>query len=273
MPNAGAQVQEQVRLFALREELPRRVVMALRLLSVLVVLFVWWLVTARRWVNPSALPSPAKVLAGSVELWHRDLAGMVFASLWRIGQAFLLSAVIAIPLGLLMGSFSFLGSLLDPFTGPMRYMPITAFIPLLIVNWGLGETMKVAFLFLGIFFYLLPLVAESARSVPEEMIQTAQTLGAGRLQTLMTILVPASLPSIFESLRVMNGIGWTYVVLAEMIATSEGSGGLGYMMNQAQRRDRMDWIFAGIVMIGVIALVSDLLITRFNRWLFSWKKA
>lgn len=223
-------------------------------------------------VKPLFLPSPGRVLSSFVTLYkEHDLLLSIYASVTRILKAMLLSALLALPLGFLMGAFPAAEALLVPFTGPMRYMPITAFIPLLILWTGIGEAMKISFLFIGIFFYLLPMVAEATKNVREELLQTAYTLGTNRLQSFTHVLIPASLPDIFEAFRVMNGIGWTYVVLAEIVNPGNPPVGLGYLISLGEHHVRTDLVLAGIILIGIIAVISDFLIARVNRWLFSWR--
>ena len=152
---------------------------------------------------------------------------------------------------------------------PLRYMPISAFIPLLILWFGIYEAEKVAFLFLGVFVYLLPVVVTSIRAVPEELVQTALTLGASRLQAIWTVLVPAAMPEIFDSFRVMNAILWTYVILAEAVNPEYG---LGYMVELARTHQKASWSFAGLLVIGGIGLLTDFLISTLSNLLFKWRE-
>src|SRR5687767_12850034 len=148
-------------------------------------------------------------------------------------------------------------------------MPISAFIPLLILWFGIYEEEKIAFLFLGVFVYLLPVVVTAIRAVPEELVQTARTLGASKMAVITTVLVPHALPEIFDSFRVMNAISWTYVILAEIVNARSG---LGYMIQLAGSHLKTDEIFSGILVIGVIGLTTDAGIRFFNGLLFRWKE-
>jgi NitT/TauT family transport system permease protein len=151
----------------------------------------------------------------------------------------------------------------------MRYLPITAFIPLLILWFGIDETQKVAFLFLGTVVYLLPAVVDSIRLVPEELVQTAFTLGATKAQVIRTVLIPAALPQIFDGFRVMNAIAWTYIILAEIVNPQSG---VGYILRLAEQHLKPEWSFAGILVVGVIGIMTDLLIRSLNRVLFGWRE-
>jgi NitT/TauT family transport system permease protein len=153
---------------------------------------------------------------------------------------------------------------------PLRYMPISAFIPLSILWFGIGEGQKVAFLFLGVFVYLLPVCISAIRAVPEELVQTALTLGATRSQVIRTVLVPSALPDIFDSFRVMNAIAWTYVILAEFVNTTRG---LGYLIKLYGDRLKTAEVFAGVLIIGIIGLVTDWLIRGLSGLFFPWREA
>jgi len=149
-------------------------------------------------------------------------------------------------------------------------MPISAFIPLLILWFGIYEKQKIAFLFLGVFVYLLPVVVTAIRAVPEELVQTARTLGASKAQVVRTVLLPSALPDIFDSFRVMNAISWTYVILAEAVNPEHG---LGYMVELARTHQKASWSFAGLLVIGGIGLFTDLIIQGISKALFRWREA
>ncbi|MCA1587094.1 MAG: ABC transporter permease subunit [Acidobacteria bacterium] len=181
-----------------------------------------------------------------------------------------MAASLALPLGVLMGAFDPINRFFEPIMAPLRYMPISAFIPLLILWFGIYEKQKIAFLFLGVFVYLLPVVVTAIRLVPEELVQTALTLGATQFQVIRTVLVPAALPEIFDSFRVMNAIAWTYVILAEAVNPEYG---LGYMVELARTHQKASWSFAGLLVIGGIGLLTDFLIRVLSGALFRWREA
>jgi NitT/TauT family transport system permease protein len=216
------------------------------------------------------LPAPDQVLKSLLFLaFEKDLLQAVGVSALRIAKAFGLSLAVALPLGIAMGSFEVVNKLLDPIIAPMRYLPITAFIPLLILWFGIDEAQKVAFLFLGTVVYLLPAVVDAIRAVPEELVQTAFTLGASRGQVIRTVLIPAALPQIFDGFRVMNAIAWTYIILAEIVNPQSG---IGYILRLAEQHLKPEWSFAGILVVGVIGIVTDLVIRTVNRLLFAWRE-
>jgi NitT/TauT family transport system permease protein len=216
------------------------------------------------------LPPPDEVVRSLVYLiLEQQLLGAVLVSIKRILIAFALSVALALPLGILMGSFEAVNRFFDPIVAPMRYLPITAFIPLLILWFGIEERQKVAFLFLGTFVFLLPVVVDAIRVVPSELVQTSFTLGATRWQAIRTVLIPAALPQIFDSFRVMNAIAWTYIILAEIVNPQSG---IGYILRLAEQHTRPAWSFAGILVVGIIGITTDLLIRGLNRLLFGWRE-
>jgi NitT/TauT family transport system permease protein len=217
------------------------------------------------------LPPPDEVVKSLLYLiFEKQLLQAVGTSALRILKAFGLSIAVAMPLGILMGSFEAVNKFFDPIVAPMRYLPITAFIPLLILWFGIDESQKIAFLFLGTVVFLLPVVVDAVRAVPEELVQTAFTLGATKFQVVRTVLVPAALPQIFDSFRVMNAIAWTYIILAEIVNPQNG---IGYILRLAEQHTKPAWSFAGILVVGVIGICTDLLIRTLNRVLFSWREA
>jgi NitT/TauT family transport system permease protein len=257
--------------WSIRAPLPKRTAFILGLIAPALVLGAWCVLTYGELVQPGFLPKPTEVIRGTLQLFIQyDLGTAILVSTRRIVIAFLLASAIALPLGVLMGAFDPINRFFEPIMAPLRYMPISAFIPLLILWFGIYEKQKIAFLFLGVFVYLLPVVVSSIRLVPEELVQTALTLGASRLQVIRTVLVPAALPEIFDSFRVMNAIAWTYVILAEAVNPEYG---LGYMVELARTHHRASWSFAGLLVIGGIGLLTDFLIRLVSSLLFRWREA
>lgn len=257
-------------LFVLRAPLPRKTGFMLGLVAPTLALVTWCGITYGGFVPPDFLPSPTEVIRGTLQLFlYHDLGGAILISTRRIVLAFLLASALALPLGVLMGAFEPINRLFEPIVAPLRYMPISAFIPLLILYFGIYEKQKIAFLFLGVFVYLLPVVISAIRVVPEEFVQTALTLGATRGQVIRTVLLPAALPEIFDSFRVMNAISWTYVILAEAVNPEHG---LGYMVELARTHQKASWSFAGLLVIGGIGLLTDFLIRALSSTLFRWRE-
>lgn len=267
-------------MWALRTSLPVGTGRIVSAISLAVLIGAWCLVSyvevtrggkVEALVPHAFLPAPDQVLKSLLYLFfEKDLHLAIGVSAWRIVQAIGLSLVVALPLGIAMGAFDFVNRLFTPIVAPMRYLPITAFIPLLILWFGIDETQKVAFLFIGTVVYLLPAVVDAIRLVPEELVQTAFTLGATKGQVIRTVLIPAALPAIFDGFRTMNAIAWTYIILAELVNPQNG---IGYILRLAEQHLKPEWSFAGIIVVGVIGLVTDALIGALNRLLFAWREA
>jgi NitT/TauT family transport system permease protein len=233
-----------------------------------VVVALWWALTRTEWLPAFALPDPLGVVKAIGRLWvEYDLPGNVFQSWWRIAQAFAWCVVIAIPLGLAMGAFPPLFHIVNPIAAPMRSMPITAFLPAFIALFGMDEGMKVGFLFFGMFFYLLAVVVEEVNRVDHSLLETAYTLGA-RVPQALWLMFRASFPGIFGSFRILYDIGWTYVILAEMVNARKG---VGYMVEAARKVLDFERVYAGIVAIGVAAFLFRWLLAFLESRLFPWR--
>jgi NitT/TauT family transport system permease protein len=191
----------------------------------------------------------------------------VLASVARVLTAFVLCAVSAIPVGVLMGRVKIVEAVLSPFVVFMRYAPVSAFIPLLILWTGIGDLQKVIFLWLGTFFYLVALIAGNTASVPSHLLETGYTLGANQRQVLWRIVLPAALPNITDSLRVMMAVGWTYIVLAEIVAAQSG---IGHMIMDSQRFLKTSRVIVGIITVGLIGIGLDYLFQLVRRLLVPW---
>lgn len=278
-PKPPARKRATPPLWSLRTPLPAGTGRLLSLTSLAVLLGVWCVLSyvhverngeSVPLVPHFFLPAPDQVLKSLFFLiFEKDLLQAVGVSALRIAKAFGLSLAVALPLGIAMGSFEFVNKLFDPIIAPMRYLPITAFIPLLILWFGIDETQKVAFLFLGTVVYLLPAVVDAIRIVPDELVQTAFTLGASKGQVIRTVLIPAALPQIFDGFRVMNAIAWTYIILAEIVNPQSG---IGYILRLAEQHLKPEWSFAGILVVGIIGILTDLVIRTINRLLFGWRE-
>lgn len=258
-------------LLEIRRDVSKRTRVILAIAAWTFVIVAWYLLTVPQWklLPPFSVPPPAGVVQAFFHLWTEyDLVGNVSQSWWRIAQAFFWSAIVAIPLGLLMGGFKWLNDLINPVAEPMRSMPITAFIPALMGLFGIDERSKVAFLWFGMFFYLLAVVVEEANRVDHALIETAFTLGANRRQVLW-LMFRASFPSIFGSFRILYDLGWTYVILAEIVNARKG---VGYMVQAAYKVLDFDRVYAGIIAIGIAAFLFRYMLTLMERWLFPWRR-
>lgn len=255
---------------SIRKEVTPRVRWTLAFVSWGFLIALWVVLTHWEILPPFSLPKPVGVIRAFARLWTEyDLLGNVFQSWWRIAQAFFWCAVVAIPLGILMASFRWLFELINPVAAPMRAMPLTAFLPAFIALFGMDEMMKVAFLWFGMFFYLLAVVVEEANRVDNALLETAYTLGAKRRHALWLIF-RACFPQVFASFRILYDIGWTYVILAEMVNARKG---VGYMVEAARKVLDFERVYAGIIAIGIAAFLFRFLLTFLEGKLFPWRKA
>jgi NitT/TauT family transport system permease protein len=231
-------------------------------------LVAWALLTASGSVDPVFLPGPLQVLT-RLGTWmlEDDLWGDTLISMYRVMAGFVLSAVFALPLGLLIGAFKPIEAILEPLTDFIRYMPAVAFIPLVMLWLGIGESAKISIIFIGTFFQMVLMVAENVRLVPRAQIEAAQTMGADRGEIVQLVLLQSAKPAILDTLRLTMGWAWTYLVVAELVAANSG---LGYSILKAQRFLKTDTIFGGIILIGLIGLLMDQAFRWLHRRSFPW---
>ena len=230
-------------------------------ISIWVIFFgLWQLSCSMGWVNSLLVPSPLKVLEALKELlFERGFFEDIIHSILRVIVSFFLACTIAIPLGILMGSFRSIESFFNPFVSAWRYLPAPSFIPVLLMWFGTGETPKLALLFIGVVFFLITMVMDYTRNIKMELLETAATLGATRPQLISTVIIPAVLPDIIVSMRQMLAVTWTYLVIAEIIASTTG---IGAMMMRARRFLHTDEIMAGIMVIGIYLNQSKCLLIK-----------
>jgi NitT/TauT family transport system permease protein len=255
-------------LWAIRTPIPRPWRRGLIAASVLVPLLAWTLLSSSGIVPGRFLPSPLAVGSALVEMARTgQLLGDALASLERVVVGFGLAVLISVPLGILMGAFAAGRALMEPAVGLLRYLPASAFIPLLIIWLGLGEPSKIVLLVIGVVFFNTLMTADAVRSVPMDVIDVSYTLGARRGEVLRKVVIPHALPGMIDSMRVNSAAAWNFVVVAELIASTSG---LGYRIVRSQRFLETDKIFAVLVVIGLIGLTIDvglrLLRERVGRW-------
>ena len=232
-----------------------------------VVIGAWLLVTESEFVQPQFLPSPLAVTVAWWGLFQNDYLSDIGISIGRVWIAFGASAAVAIPLGMLMSSYRAVGAFSEPLIDFVRYLPVPALVPLTLIWLGIGEGSKIALLWIGTFFQLVLLIADDARRVPKEFIETGRTLGAGDWALMKDVLLRAMLPSMVDSLRITLGWCWTYLLIAEIVASNSG---IGYELWTARRYGKTPEVFAGILTIGIIGLASDQAIRALHRRLFRY---
>jgi NitT/TauT family transport system permease protein len=246
-----------------REPIPKSLYFILTLSSFAFFLIIWSILTYGGFVDPLFLPSPGRVFQAGADLFlDLGFTTDILNSVCRVMIGFIIAAVIGVPIGLIMGTYKIAEALTEPVVGFIRYMPASAFIPLFILWLGIGDIEKVAIIFVGSFFQLVLMVAVVAKNVHKDMLETAYTLGAKRFQVIRKVLLPASLPGIVDTLRIIVGWAWTYIIVAELVASASG---IGYMIISAQRMLRTGNIIFGILTIGMLGLITD----YFFKWLYN----
>jgi len=234
-------------------------------------LLTWGEVPEQRIISPVILPSPWEVLVSFESLWfERALSRSVLYSLGRVLAGFVSAAVLAVPIGILMGAFTPVRAFMNPVSVVGGYLPIAALVPLTISWFGIDETQKVFFLGLATFVFLLPLVVQAVDDVDEIYLKTAYTLGASPLVATWKVLIPVAMAQIWDAMRLAFGIGWTYIILAEIVAAERG---LGNLIIVSQRRGPREHIYLVLVVIVLIAFLTDKVLVALARLLFPHRRA
>lgn len=229
---------------------------------------VWEFAVWQQWTNEILLPGPVKVIGALYTMFAENgFLGDVLISVWRVCLSFVLACAVAVPLGILMGTFRTVDAFFSPFVSAWRYLPAPSFIPLLLMWFGAGDVQKLSLLFIGVIWFLITLITDHVRAVPADLIRTSVTLGGSRLQVLRTVVVPAALPNITVAMRQMLAVSWTYLVIAEITAADAG---IGAVMMRAKRFLHVDEIMAGILVIGLLGLTFDFLLRQAHRVAFPY---
>jgi NitT/TauT family transport system permease protein len=256
------------RMITLRAELPRWLYAVIAILSFTVVLTVWCIVSYGGYASPVFLPTPTAVAERAGRLWD---SGLLTRDLWisnvRIMSGFFLAALVAVPLGMLAGNLRAFEAALEPLIGFVRYMPVPAFIPLLMLYTGIGETPKILVIFIGTVVQMTVMIADVTKGTQADLIRVSMALGANRVEVFTRVIWPASLPGIFDVARLNLGFAWTYLVVAELVAANEG---LGHRILKSQRFLQTDTIFLYLFIIGLLGLTSDMLFKLAQKRLFRW---
>ncbi len=242
--------------------------------TVIVLLVLWWVATHNGWIRDLFLPTPERIIASFAEAWKgeiqggRPLAEHFGWSLFRVFAAFALACVTAIPIGIAMGVSRIARGIFDPPVEFYRPLPPLAYLPLIVIWFGIEETAKVVLIYLACFAPLAMAARAGVKSVSIEQINAAYSLGATKWQVIRHVVIPAAMPEIFTGMRISIGFGWTTLVAAEMVAATAG---LGQMVLNASNFLRTDVVIMGIVVIGIVAYAFDLLMRYIERTFVPWK--
>ena len=256
--------------WSIRQGFPGWLSILLTIIALVVPLLVWIFLSYQELVDPRFLPSPMVVLkAGWKMLTEEQLLTDIIASFTRVLVGFLFAAVVGIPIGIAMGTFYSMESLFGTIVGIVRYMPVAAFMPLIVLWAGLGETAKILIIFLGIVFYNAIMIADAVKFIPDEMLNVAYTLGANRVDVLFRVILPATLPNIIDTMRVNVAGAWNFLVIAELIAAENG---LGFKIIYFQRFLETDKVLFCILVIGLIGLMLDFAFRLLFRLTVPWSE-
>lgn len=254
--------------FTPKQDIPVGIYLSAGIFTASMVLGGWCLLTYGGFIGRIFLPAPHHVAVAGYELIvDGSLFKHMAASLFVIISGFVLASLMAIPLGIFVGSFRFIEALVEPMNNFVRYLPVSAMIPLLILWVGIGFEEKIAVIFLGTFFQQVIMVADVSAAVSHDLLDVSYTLGANRRQVVRRVLIPATLPGVMDTLRVTMGWAWTYLVVAELVAANTG---LGYMIMTAMRGLYTEQIFLGLLVIGLLGLTTDQAFKAARRVLLPW---
>lgn len=229
---------------------------------------IWSAATFGGLVSPTFLASPLTMLREGILLFTEfNFLNDIGMTVWRVMGGFILASTVAVPLGIAMGSWKAVEAFFEPFVSFCRYLPASAFIPLLILWAGVGETQKLLVIFIGSVFQITLMVAVTVGGARKDLVEAAYTLGASNTGIVKRVLIPGAAPGIAETLRLVLGWAWTYVIVAELIGSSSG---IGHMITDSQALLNTGQIIFGIIIIGLIGLVSDFIFKTINRRMFEW---
>lgn len=255
-------------LFRIRREVPPRLYNSIMALTFLMLIVLWYVGSNFSGINPIFLPTPQATFSYLYKIMlNGNLWNDVAISCYRVFMGFLIAVLIGAPLGLLAGSYKLINAVLKPLIEFFRYLPVSALIPLIMVWTGVGEKAKITIIVIGAVFSLTAMIADIVKNIQIDLINTAYTLGASQSQVIRSVVIPAIMPYVMDTLRMVMGWAWTYLIMAEMLASSSG---LGYSIMIAERFMKTYVIFAGIFVIGLLGLLIDRLFAFINKLLFHW---
>jgi taurine transport system permease protein len=247
---------------------------AISIATVIALFALWWVATHFGWIRDIFLPQPERIFTSFIEAWNGEIQGgkplweHFMWSLIRVFAAFALACVTAIPVGIAMGVSRVWRGIFDPPVEFYRPLPPLAYLPLIVIWFGIEETAKIVLIYLACFAPLAMAARAGVKSVMIEQINAAYSMGASKWQVIRHVIIPAAMPEIFTGMRIAIGFGWTTLVAAEMVAATAG---LGQMVLNASNFLRTDVVIMGIVVIGAVAYLFDLLMRRIERLVVPWK--
>jgi taurine transport system permease protein len=247
--------------------------LGMNIVSIAAILALWWTATHLGWIKPLFLPKPESIWFAFKQAINGDLDGHTLWvhfmwSMYRVFAAFFLAVLIGIPVGIAMGVSRIARGIFDPPVEFYRPLPPLAYLPLMIIWFGIGELAKIILLFLSIFAPVVLAAKAGVKSIAQEQIQAARSMGASTFQVIRHVILPGAMPEILVGLRIGMGVGWTTLVAAEMVAADAG---LGKMVFNASNFLRTDVVILGILAIGFVAYIFEILMRWLEGWAVPWK--
>ncbi|MFZ7946981.1 ABC transporter permease [Neobacillus sp. 19] len=251
-----------------QENIPHTLYIWVSISSIVILFVIWSLLTYTGIVDPLFLPTPTQIIQSGITLFTEfGFINDIGITIYRVLAGFLIAVIIGLPLGILMGTFKVVEAFFEPVISSVRYMPASAFIPLFILWIGVGEMEKITIIFVGTFFSLVLMTAVEVSNVRRELLEAAYTLGTSTFGVLRSVILPAAIPGIMETIRLILGWAWSYIIVAELVASASG---IGSLILESQRMLKTGNIIFGILTIGALGLLSDLILKVSIRKLFPW---
>lgn len=236
-------------------------------ISIFLLFLLWQLITYFKWVNPYFLPKPIDIFYSTQDLFQNGFLKDILISTTRIIISFIISFIFALPIALLIVEVKWIEKLISPYIYFFRYLPVPSLIPLFILVLGIGEETKIGLLFMGTFFQFVILIIDDLKEIPVEYFDIAYTLNLKK-KDIIHLKIAAILPQIYNNSRISIGICWTYLIIAELVASENG---IGYILKEAQRFSNTPIIFVGIITIGIIGFITDYIFAYYYPKLFKYK--
>jgi taurine transport system permease protein len=244
--------------------------LGLSVMSLIAFIAIWELVCRSGLVDPIFLPAPSKVLTRAISLWEQNLLiAHILASARRVMIGFLVAVLVAIPLGIMLGTNRIARAIFDPILSFLRPLPSMSWIPLSLLWFGITETQKYSIVFMGSFAPALLYVMEATQNIDPILIRAARNLGANRYQVMREVIFPGCMPQILSGMKVILGLSWTCVISAELVASQEG---LGFMIMNGREFFQTDTVVLGMVLISFTVLITDIVFRVIERGVLAWQR-
>lgn len=256
-----------VQAFTPKASISRPAGLSIAVIAFAILIGAWALITYSGMVDPMFVPTPGDTIVMGFQMMQQGFIVDIWATVFRVMSGFIIAAIVALPIGILIGAYAPASSFFQPVFSFIRYLPASAFIPLFILWIGIGEWEKIAIIILGSLPQLVLMIANNIRAVSLAPVEASYTLGTTKANVLWKVILPSAWPNVIDTLRIVLGWAWTYVIVAEIVGASSG---IGFSILQAQRTVAIGRIFFAILVLGIIGLIVDYALIFLNRILFPW---